>query len=102
MRRIVRMTLKQIARLGKKLVSFLGLFRDCFGREEPRRLLQIYVKGQLSGLDRKNAEAIALRFGTAPRTLQRFLEWIKWDEEKLRDRGTSSASARVLDWEICQ
>jgi SRSO17 transposase len=48
--------------------------------------LRVYVKGQLSDLHRKTAEAIALRFGTAPRTLQRFLESIKWDEAKLRDR----------------
>jgi len=80
------MTLKQVAALGRKLTAFLWLFADCFGRREARGLLRVYVKGQLSDLRRKNAEAIALRFGTAPRTLQRFLEWIKWDEEKLRDR----------------
>lgn len=81
------MTLKQIAALGRKLVAFLGLFADCFGRREGRELLRVYVRGQLSDLHRKTAEAIALRFGTAPRTLQRFLESIKWDEAKLRDRG---------------
>jgi SRSO17 transposase len=86
LRRIVRMTLKQIAALGKKLVTFLGLFADCFGRREARDLLRVYVKGQLSDVHRKTAEAIALRFGKAPRTLQRFLESVKWDEEKLRDR----------------
>ena len=72
--------------MGRKLTAFLQLFADCFGRREGRDLLRVYVKGQLSDLRRKNAEAIALRFGRAPRTLQRFLEWIKWDEEKLRDR----------------
>lgn len=80
------MTLEQIARLGRKLTLFLALFADCFGRRDARSLLRIYVKGQLSNLHRKNAEAIALQFDTAPRTLQRFLESIKWDEEKLRDR----------------
>lgn len=80
------MTLKQIAALGRKLVTFLGLFADCFGRREARELLTVYVKGQLSELRRKTAEGIALRFGKAPRTLQRFLESIKWDEGKLRDR----------------
>lgn len=80
------MTLKQIAGLGRKLAAFLGLFADCFGRREARELLRVYVKGQLSDLHRKTAEGIALRFGKAPRTLQRFLESIKWDEEKLRDR----------------
>jgi SRSO17 transposase len=80
------MTLKQISALGRKLSLFLALFADCFGRREARALLHVYVKGQLSSLHRKTAEAIALRFQTAPRTLQRFLESIKWDEEKLRDR----------------
>jgi SRSO17 transposase len=80
------MTLEQIAALGRKTTSFLALFADCFGRRDARELLRIYVKGQLSNLHRKTAEAIALRFRTAPRTLQRFLESIKWDEEKLRNR----------------
>jgi len=80
------MTLKQIAALGRELVAFLELFADCFRRREARELLGTYVRGQLSDLHRKTAEAIALRFGEAPRTLQRFLESIKWDEAKLRDR----------------
>jgi hypothetical protein len=80
------MTLKQIAGLGRKLVMFLALFADCFGRREPRALLRIYVQGQLSDVEHKTAEGIALRFGKAPRTLQRFLESIKWDEEKFHDR----------------
>ena len=44
------------------------------------------MQGQLAKIQRKNCEAIALTFGTAPRTLQRLLESIKWDEEQLRDR----------------
>jgi SRSO17 transposase len=80
------MTLKQVAALGRKLVLFLALFADCFGRRDARELLRVYVKGQLSDLKRKTAEGIGLRFGKAPRTLQRFLESVKWDEEKLRDR----------------
>jgi len=80
------MTLEQIAGLGRRLLRFLGLFGDCFGRRAGRKLLHIYVQGQLSDLHRKTAEAIAIRFDEAPRTLQRFLESIKWDEEKLRDR----------------
>jgi len=80
------MTLEQIAALGRKLTPFLALFADCFGRSEPRALLRIYVQGQLSNLHRKTAETIALQFKTAPRTLQRFLESIKWNEEQLRNR----------------
>jgi SRSO17 transposase len=80
------MTLEQIAAMGRKLTLFLALFADCFGRREGRGLLQVYVQGQLSNLHRKTAEAIALAMDTPPRTLQRFLESIKWNENRLRDR----------------
>tara|TARA_R110002072_G_scaffold302710_2_gene487664 strand:- start:190813 stop:190956 length:144 start_codon:yes stop_codon:yes gene_type:complete len=40
----------------------------------------------LSGVQRKNAEAIVLDQKVAPRTLQRSLESIVWGEEQLRDR----------------
>lgn len=80
------MTLKQIAGLGKELMLFLALYVDCFRSRAACKLLEVYVLGQLSDLRRKNAEAIALEFGRAPRTLQRFLESIKWDEGRLRDR----------------
>jgi hypothetical protein len=33
------MTLKQIAGLGQKLIVFLKMFSDCFGRREPRRIV---------------------------------------------------------------
>jgi hypothetical protein len=49
---------------------------------------------------RKTAEGIALRFGEAPRTLQRFLESIKWDEEKLRDRCQEIVARNVLTGEV--
>jgi SRSO17 transposase len=79
------MTLKQIASLGRELAKFLALFMDCFRSRPGFALLGIYVQGLLSGLQRKNIEAIAMAFGRAPRTLQRFVESIKWDETGLRD-----------------
>src|ERR1700740_691930 len=84
-RRIVRMTLKQIARLGKELARFLAFFGGCFRSRAGFALLKIYVQGLLSDLQRKNVEAIALKFGKAPRTLQRFVESIKWAEVGVRD-----------------
>lgn len=80
------MTLKDIARLGKLLAQFLSRFADCFARPAGRALLQVYVRGLLSDVQRKNAEAIALNQNVAPRTLQRFLESMVWDEQLLRDR----------------
>ena len=81
------LTLERISSIGKRLYQFLRLFSDCFARSAGRRLLKIYVSGQMaSNIKRKNCEAIALAFKQCPRKLQRFLESIKWDEELLRDR----------------
>lgn len=79
------MTLKQIASLGRELAKFLALFRGCFRSSSGFALMRIYVQGLLSDLQRKNVEAIALEFGKAPRTLQRLVESIKWDETDVRD-----------------
>ena len=80
------LTLERISSIGSLLYQFLRMFADCFSRRAGRQLLKVYVQGQLSNIQRKNCEAIALTFNTAPRTLQRFLESIKWNEERLRDR----------------
>ena len=80
------MELEQIAGLGRKLTKFLERFGDCFERDKASDLLQAYVSGQLSSCPRKSVEPMALATGTPPRTLQRFLESLPWDEEKLRDR----------------
>ena len=80
------MTLKELKDVGRMLTSFLLMFRMCFKSLSGRQLLRVYVQGQLSDIQRKNCEAIALKFDQCPRTLQRFLESIKWDEERLRDR----------------
>jgi SRSO17 transposase len=79
------MTLKQIASLGKELAKFLVLFVGRFRSRPGFALLSVYVQGLLLNLQRKNIEAMALELGTAPRTLQRFAESIKWDETGVRD-----------------
>ena len=80
------MDVKFIAMVGRRLKRFLRLFEDCFNRSEPRAHLETYVNGQVSTLKRKSVEPMALKSGTAPRTLQSFLESVKWDEQRLRDR----------------
>nr|WP_145056398.1 transposase [Lignipirellula cremea] len=80
------MSVKDIAKLGKLLAQFLSLFAGCFTRTEGRALLAVYVGGLLSDVQRKNAEAIALQQNVAPRTLQRFLQSIVWNEQQLRDQ----------------
>ena len=48
--------------------------------------MSCYVQGLLSDVGRKNVEAIALEQDVPPRTLQRLLESIAWDEQAVRDR----------------
>jgi len=77
---------KEIKNIGKKLSAFLKQFDDCFYRSQHRGHLKSYVRGQVSSLQRKSAEPIAVLTKTPPRTLQRFLSYVHWDEQRLRDR----------------
>ena len=81
------MDAREIGQLGRELMGFLAEFDDCFGRSESREHVRTYVRGQLSDLPRKSIEPIALAAGTPPRTLQRFLESVRWDEQRMRDRS---------------
>ncbi len=90
------MDVEQIGKLGKELMGFLGELDDCFGRSEPREHLQTYVRGQLSDLRRKSVEPIALAADVPPRTLQRFLESMRWDEHRMRDR-VHTAGQELVD-----
>lgn len=80
------MSLKELKCIGRELGVFLAMFASCFASLVGRRLLKVYVQGQLSDIKNKNCEAIALKFDQTPRTLQRFVESIKWNEEQVRDR----------------
>lgn len=88
------MSVDDIAKFGKMLAQFLAGFADCFARGAGRALLQVYVRGLLSSVPRKNVEAMALDQNVAPRTLQRFLESIVWDEQMLRDRSQQIVAAQ--------
>lgn len=96
-RKVAPMSLKDIASLGKMLAQFLALFTDCFYGVKGQRLLAVYVHGLLSDLQRKNVEAIALKHKVAPRTLQRFLESIKWDHDEVIRRCRKLVAAEHGD-----
>lgn len=80
------MDAEQIRRLGPKLRQYLGEFDDCFARKDTRAHLPIYVSGQLSDLERKSVEPIALEARMPVRTLQEFLSQHVWDQGRMRDR----------------
>ena len=44
-----------------ELRALHAAFRECFGRSEPREHFFRYMVGQLSGLERKSIEPIALQ-----------------------------------------
>jgi len=80
------MDAKTIKNMGRKLRTFLAEFDDCFSRSDQRAHLQTYINGQLSDLERKSIEPIALKANVTPRTLQYFLSTAPWDGPRLRDR----------------
>lgn len=80
------MDAEQIRGLKPMLARYLKQFDGCFARKDTRAHLSVYVEGQLSDLDAKSVEPIAVHAGVAPRTLQEFLAHYRWDEDRLGDR----------------
>lgn len=72
--------------LEPRLAAYLEQFEDCFDRRDTRLHLPVYVRGQLSALERKSVEPIALNAGVPVRTLQQFVATLKWNEDRLRTR----------------
>ena len=73
-----------IRQLHPELAQFLSRFEDCLSSGSFAHLIT-YVEGQLSELERKNVERIALNAGVTPRTLQEFLASYDWDHEAMRN-----------------
>jgi SRSO17 transposase len=76
----------EIRQLDPMLRDYLGRFDDCFGRKDTRGHLPVYIRGQLSNLERKSVEPIALDAGVPVRTLQEFLSQHEWDHARMRER----------------
>ena len=66
------------------LWEFQAAFHDCFARSEPRAHFFDSMVGQLSQLERKSIEPMALQVaGGTIRGLQRFISEVHWDEEQM-------------------
>src|SRR5499427_4087064 len=64
--------------------AFPSPFQGRFGRREPRAHFFDYMVGQLSQLERKSIEPMALHVdGGTIRGLQRFISDVRWDEEQM-------------------
>jgi SRSO17 transposase len=67
--------------------GFHAQFQDCFSRQEPRDNFYQYMAGQLSQLERKSIEPIALNVKNAKvRAMQFFVSNVIWDEDKIMSR----------------
>jgi SRSO17 transposase len=68
----------------EELRGFHQQFRDCFYRSEPRENFFFYMAGQLSELERKSIEPIAIKIeGAKVRPMQRTISEVVWDEDKM-------------------
>jgi SRSO17 transposase len=68
----------------EELWEFQSAFHDCFARSEPRAHFFDYMVGQLSKLERKSIEPMALHVeGGTIRGMQRFISDIRWDEAQM-------------------
>lgn len=68
-----------------RLTSFLAPFLKSFARREQHEHAERYIRGLLSELDQKNAEAIAYLWEQDRLGLQRFIGWADWDDAPLRE-----------------
>ncbi len=70
-----------------ELKTYHEQFRDCFSRSEPWENLFRYLSGQLSGLERKSIEPMALHVeGGDVRCMQRFISDAVWNDDKILKR----------------
>jgi SRSO17 transposase len=88
----------------RNLGCFVRRFDGCVKTRPSRKHLRTYVGGQVSDVERKSIEPIALEAGVRPRTLQKFLEEHRWDHGAvsrrqraivMRDHADESAIAVV-------
>jgi len=82
----MNVAIQDLKEIRRDLTKYLKEFRGCLSRKCNRVHLRTYVQGQVSDLERKSVEPIALAAGVAPRTLQEFLSLHQWDHEAVRQR----------------
>ena len=66
------MTLKELKDIGRERCAFLALFAGCFASLTGRRLLKIYVQGQLSDLKNKKLRGYRLEVPPASQNATTF------------------------------
>jgi len=90
------MTVDQIRSLQPALAEFLGRSRRCFVRKNTFAHWQRYLAGFMTDLKRKGIEPIALAAGVPVRTLQEFLAFFAWDEQRIQTMRLQVGSEPVM------
>jgi SRSO17 transposase len=68
----------------EELKGFHSEFQDCFSRQEPRDNFYQYMVGQMSQLERKSIEPIAVAVENAKvRAMQFFVSDVVWDQDRI-------------------
>jgi SRSO17 transposase len=80
------------------LEALLEQTRDCFSTEVAWNQARAYVRGLLSGIERKNGWTLAEQAGDlAPQKMQRLLNQYSWDAGKMRDLVRSYVIKNLWD-----
>lgn len=91
---------KDVQAFFEKLKEFHEDFKDCFKRSEPRKSFFRYMVGQLSDIERKSIEPIAVKVeGGSIRDIQKCLGDAKWDEERMLSTYWKKVKADIGDEE---
>jgi len=81
-----------------ELKGFHSEFFDCFSRQEPRDNFFQYMVGQMSPLERKSIEPIAIAVESAKvRAMQFFVSDVVWDNEKILSKYRSMVNDDIGD-----
>lgn len=82
----------------EELKGFHSEFQDCFSRQEPRDNFYQYMVGQMSSLERKSIEPIAIAVESAKvRAMQFFVSDVVWDNDKILSKYRSMVSEDMAD-----
>jgi SRSO17 transposase len=87
-----------LADFKEELKGFHSEFQDCFSRQEPRDNFYQYMVGQMSPLERKSIEPIAIAVESAKvRAMQFFVSDVVWDNDKIMSKYRSMVNDDMGD-----
>jgi len=82
----------------EELKGFHAEFYDCFKRQEPRDNFFQYMAGQMSSLERKSIEPIAIAIESAKvRAMQFFVSDVVWENKKIMSKYRSMVAEDMGD-----